>query len=475
MSESIETDLCVIGAGSAGLSAAAGSVQMGARVVLVEHGRMGGDCLNYGCVPSKSLLAAAHAARAQRTGEAFGIAAREPEVDFGRVMAHVRSVIKAIEPHDSEERFKGLGVRVIRATARFTGPATLQAGDATIRARRFLIATGSSPMVPPVPGLDETPYLTNETVFDLDTLPGHLVIVGGGPIGMEMAQAFRRLGSEVTVLEMERCLAGDDPALADIVIRQLQDEGVTLLEKTRAVSVGTGGDGVRVQVEQDGSKHTVSGTHLLVAAGRQPNLRDLGLEAAGVEHDRGGVNVDAGMRTSNRRIYAAGDVAGRGQFTHLAGYQAGIVVRRAMLRLPAKADYSALPWCTYTEPELAQAGLTEAAARERGLQVRTAETKLAENDRARTEGVNAGLVKLVTDRRGRVLGAGIAGPHAGELIQPWILAIQRKLKLKDMAGLILPYPTLGESGKRAAGEFYAPVIYGNTMKRIVRFLQKLPF
>lgn len=475
MSERIDADLCVIGAGSAGLSAAAGSAQMGGRVVLVEHGLMGGDCLNYGCVPSKSLLAAAHAAQAQRTGVAFGVAAHEPEVEFGRVMAHVRSVIESIEPHDSEERFAGLGVRVIRSTARFTGPRTLEAGGYTIHARRYLIATGSSPMVPPVPGLEDTPYLTNETVFDLDTLPEHLLIIGGGPIGMEMAQAFRRLGSQVTVLEMDRCLAADDPGLADIVIRQLQDEGVTLLEKTRAESVSPGGGGVRVKVDQDGTAHTVSGTHLLVAAGRQPNVAQLDLETAGVEYERQGVTVDAGMRTSNRRIYAAGDVAGRGQFTHLASYQAGIVVRRAMLRLPARADYSSLPWCTYTEPELAQAGLTEAVARERGLDVCTAEADLAENDRGRAEGLRSGRVKLVTDRRGRVLGAGIAGPHAGELIQPWILAIQRKLKLKDMAGLILPYPTLGESGKRAAGEFYTPVIYGNTMKRIVRFLQRLPF
>lgn len=475
MSERIDADLCVIGAGSAGLSAAAGSAQMGGRVVLVESGLMGGDCLNYGCVPSKSLLAAAHAARAQLTGEAFGVAAHEPQVDFGRVMAHVRSVIRSIEPHDSEERFTGLGVRVLRSRGRFTGERTLEAGDTEIRARRFLIATGSSPMVPPIPGLEDTPYHTNETIFGLETLPGHLVIIGGGPIGMEMAQAFRRLGSAVTVLEMDRCLAADDPALADIVIRQLLDEGVTLLEKTRAVSVSSGGDGVRVKVDQDGTTHTVSGSHLLVAAGRQPNVADLDLEAAGVEYDSRGVTVDTGMRTSNRRIYAAGDVAGRGQFTHLAGYQAGIVVRRAMLRLPAKADYSALPWCTYTEPELAQAGLTEAAARERGLDVRTSEATLADNDRGRAEGLQAGRVKLVTDRKGRVLGAGFTGPHAGELIQPWILAIQRRLKLKDMAGLILPYPTLGEAGKRAAGEFYAPIIYGDTMKRIVRFLQRLPF
>lgn len=474
MSDRIEADLCVIGAGSAGLSAAAGSAQMGGRVVLVESGLMGGDCLNYGCVPSKSLLAAAHAARAQRSGEAFGVTAREPDVDFSRVMAHVRSVIRAIEPHDSEERFTGLGVRVIRSRGRFTGERTLQAGGTEIRARRFLIATGSSPMVPPIPGLEHTPYLTNETVFGLETLPEHLLIIGGGPIGMELAQAFRRLGSAVTVLEMERCLAADDPGLADIVIRQLQDEGVTLLEKTRAVSVG-GGDGVRVKVDQNGTKNTVTGSHLLVAAGRRPNVADLDLEAAGVEYDRRGVTVDAGMRTSNRRIYAAGDVAGRGQFTHLAGYQAGIVVRRAMLRMPAKADYSALPWCTYTEPELAQAGLTEAAARRQDLEVRTSEADLAENDRGRAEGLRAGRVKLVVDRKARVIGAGIAGPHAGELIQPWILAIQRRLKLKHMAGLILPYPTLGESGKRAAGGFYAPIIYGDAMKRFVRTLQRLPF
>lgn len=475
MVEDIRADLCVIGAGSAGLTAAAGAAQMGARVVLVEHGLMGGDCLNYGCVPSKSLLAAARAAQAHRSGERFGVAAREPEVDFARVMAHVRSVIAGIEPHDSEDRFTGLGVRVLRGTARFEDGRTLTVDDGRIRARRFLVATGSSPLVPPIPGLDDTPYLTNETLFELETLPEHLLVIGGGPIGLEMAQAFRRLGSRVSVLEMARCLPADDPALAAIVVRRLEGEGVDFLQNAKADGVsGTAGE-VTVAYEREGERGSIKGTHLLVAAGRTPNIAALDPAAAGIEHTRRGVTVDATLRTSNRRVYAAGDVTGVAQFTHLAGYQAGVVLRRAMLRLPAKADYRALPWCTYTEPELAQAGLTEAAARERGMSVRSAEANLAENDRGRAEGLDEGRIKVVVDRRGRVLGAGIAGPHAGELIQPWILAIQRKLKLKDMAGLILPYPTLGESGKRAAGEFYAPIVYGDTMKRIVRFMQRLPF
>ena len=475
MADEIRADLCVIGAGSAGLTAAAGAAQMGARVVLVEQGLMGGDCLNYGCVPSKSLLAAAKAAHAHRSGERFGMAAREPEVDFARVMEHVRSVIRGIEPHDSEERFTGLGVRVLRATGRFTGPRTLRVEDADVRARRFLIATGSSPLVPPVPDLEDTPYLTNETLFDLDVLPDHLLVIGGGPIGLEMAQAFRRLGSQVTVLEMARCLPADDPDLAAIVVQTLRDEGVQILENAKAAEVSGGEGDITVACERDGQRQSIAGSHLLVAAGRAPNIEALDPDAAGIEHTKRGVTVDATLRTSNRRVYAAGDVTGIAQFTHLAGYQAGVVLRRAMLRLPAKADYRALPWCTYTEPELAQAGLTEGAAREKGLEVRTAGAELAENDRGRAEGLEAGRIKLVVDKGGRVLGAGIAGPHAGELIQPWVLAIQRKLKLKDMAGLILPYPTLGESGKRAAGEYYAPIVYGTAMQRIVRLMQRLPF
>lgn len=475
MSGTISTDLCVIGAGSAGLSAAAGAAQMGARVVLVEHGKMGGDCLNYGCVPSKSLLACAKQAQAHRSGAGLGVSPNEPEVDFRGVMSHVRGVIAAIEPHDSEQRFTGLGVRVIRESAQFLDERTLEAGGHRVRARRFLLATGSAPLVPPVEGIERVPYLTNESIFDLDELPGHLLIVGGGPIGMEMAQAFRRLGAQVTVLEMARCLPRDDPALADIVLRQLQAEGVTLLENTRAIAVRGGAGEIRVKVEQDGTTRQVAGTHLLVAVGRRANVEGIGLDAAGVEHDARGVTVDAGLLTTNRRVYAAGDVTGIAQFTHLAGYQAGIVVRRAVLRLPAKADYRALPWCTYTDPELAQVGLTEAAARKRGLDVRVQELDMADNDRARAEGIEAARIRLVVDRRARVLGAGICAPHAGELIAPWIMAVQRRLKLSDMAGLFLPYPTLSESGKRAAGEYYTPLLYGPRVRGIVRLLQRLPF
>lgn len=474
MGETIKTDLCVIGAGSAGLTAAAGAAQMGARVVLVEHGRMGGDCLNVGCVPSKSLLAAARLAQSRRTGTAMGISPKEPDVDFAAVMKHVRSVIRAIEPHDSAERFTGLGVRVIRETARFLDRRTLAAGDNRIRARRFLVATGSRPLVPPMDGLEAVPYLTNENVFELTGRPEHLLVMGGGPIGMELAQAFRRLGSRVTVLEMNRCLPADDPRLADIVIRRLQSEGVTILEKTRAVAVSGGAGRINVRVEQEGVKRAVEGSHLLVAVGRKPVVDGLGLDAAGVGTGKQGIIVDATLRTSNPRVLAAGDVAGAGQFTHLAGYQAGVALRRALLRLPAKADYRSLPWCTYTEPELAQTGLTEEQARENGHEIRVVEADIAENDRARADGIDAGLVRVVADRRGRVLGAGICAPHAGELIVPWILAVQRGLKLKDVAGLIMPYPTLSESGKRAGGEFYTPVIYGDWMRRIVRLMQRLP-
>ena len=328
MAAPIAADLCIIGAGSGGLTLAAGAAQMGARVVLVEKGRMGGDCLNYGCVPSKALIAAAAAAAAHRGSAKLGVAAHEPEVDYAAVMDHVRGAIAALAPHDSAERFEGLGVRVIRAEGRFTGPAELSAGGHRITARRFVIATGSSPAVPPVPGLEGVPFLTNETLWENRVLPGHLVVLGGGPIGIELAQAHRRLGSRVTVVEAARALGREDPEMAAVALGRLRAEGVEIREGTAAMAVGAAGQGVRLTLA---GGETLEGTHLLVATGRRPHLDGLGLEAAGVAFDRAGVRVDAGLRSlSNRRVYAIGDAAGGPQFTHVASYHAGLVLRRTM-------------------------------------------------------------------------------------------------------------------------------------------------
>lgn len=466
----LRPDLCVIGAGSAGLSVAAGAVQMGASVVLVEAGEMGGDCLNRGCVPSKALLAAAAAAQAHRTSASFGVAADEPAIDYAAVMEHVRRTIDAIAPHDSQERFERLGVNVLRARARFTGPTTVEARGTRIEARRFVIATGSAPAIPPIPGLAETAHLTNETLWGNRTLPEHLLVIGAGPIGLEMAQAHRRLGARVTVLEAARALARDDPETAGIALARLRAEGIEIREDARIARVRQ--DGGPVIVLQDGE--TVTGSHLLVATGRSPVLDGLGLDAAGIEHDARGITVDSGLRSvSNRRVYAIGDIAGGLQFTHVAGHQAGLVIRSALFRLPVRYDPDIMPRVTYTDPELAQAGLTEAEARARHGRVEITRFTLAENDRARAALQTHGLVKAVIGRRGRILGASIAGPHAGELIHPWALALSKRLKIGDMAGYVAPYPTLGEASKRAAGAYFAPRLFESAMvKRVVRLLSR---
>lgn len=467
----IDTDICVIGGGSAGLSVAAGASQMGARTVLVERARMGGDCLNYGCVPSKALLAAGRRARIANNSAGFGIDGHAM-VDFARVKAHVAGVIAAIAPNDSVERFEGLGVTVIQADARFTGPRELVAGDTVVRAKRFVIATGSRAAIPPVPGLEGLPYLTNETIFGLQEKPSHLLILGGGPIGLEMAQAHRNLGCEVTVIEMAAIAGKDDPELVELLRGGLAGEGIRLLERTRALGVAATDGGIRVMTEKDGIAGEVTGSHLLVATGRAPNVEGLGLEAAGVRYGKKGIEVDARLRTVNRRIFAIGDVAGPYQFTHMAGYHAGIVIRNALFRLPAKVDYSAVPWVTFTEPELAQVGMSEAAARERHGGIRILRSGFHENDRAQAERETAGYAKIVTLPNGRILGATILGPQAGELIALWALAVSRKMKIGAIASLILPYPTLGETGKRAAGSFYTPKLFSERTRKIVRFLLK---
>ncbi|EWY38471.1 dihydrolipoamide dehydrogenase [Skermanella stibiiresistens SB22] len=463
----IKTDICVIGAGSGGLSVAAGAVQMGASTVLIERGAMGGDCLNYGCVPSKSLLAAGRAADAVRHAGRFGVNGHEPEIDFARVHDHVHGVIAAIAPNDSVQRFEGLGVRVIQASARFTGPETVEAGGDTIRARRFVLATGSRAATPPVAGLADVPFLTNETIFERRSAPDHLIIIGGGPIGMEMAQAHRRLGARVTVLQKDSILPKDDPDLVAIVRDRITAEGVDLREGVEVARVERHGNGVAVILDGGGR---VEGSDLLVAAGRQANVDGLGLEAAGIEFSARGVKTDARLRTTNRRVFAVGDVAGGPQFTHIAGYHAGIVIRNALFRLPAKVDYSALPWVTYTEPELAHVGLTEAQARESHGEVRVLTWGFEENDRAQAERDTEGKVKVVTLPNGRILGASIVGAHAGELIQVWCLAISQKLKIGAIASMVAPYPTLGEASKRAAGGFYTPKLFSGRTRGLVRFL-----
>lgn len=467
--ETIKTDLLIIGAGSGGLSTAAGAVQMGADVVLLEAGEMGGDCLNHGCVPSKALLAAGKAAHAMQAGAAFGIAPVVPDVDYAAAKDHVAKVIGTIAPVDSQERFEGLGVRVIREFGRFVDAKTVEAGEYRIKARRVVIATGSGPFVPPIPGLDSVEYHTNETIFGLREKPSHLIVIGGGPIGLEMAQAHRRLGCEVTVLEGARALGKDDPEIAEIALKKLRAEGIEIVEGALVESISAEG-GVTVHDKQGRSW---TGSQLLMAVGRKAHLDGLNLEAAGIERTRTGVKVDAGLRTTNRKVYAVGDAAGGLQFTHKAGYDAGILIRNALFGLPAKGTDKHIPWATYTDPEIAQVGLTEAEAKKQmpmGLEV--VRWHFNENDRAIAEGKGEGLVKVMI-HKGKPVGASIVGPMAGELIQVWALAIANGLKIGTMSAMVAPYPTLGEVNKRAAGQYYIPRLFENDrVKKVVRFVQR---
>ena len=469
--DEIATDLCVIGAGSGGLSVAAGAVQMGAGVVLVEKGRMGGDCLNTGCVPSKALIKAARIAESVRRAGRFGVNGHEPAIDLAGLRRHVQGAIAEIAPHDSVERFQGLGCTVIKAEARFLDRDRLEAGGRIVRAKRFVLATGSRPAVPKIPGLAELPYLTNESVFDLASLPAHLLVIGGGPIGIELAQAFRHLGSRVTVIEAASILSKDDPELVEVVRKRLIADGIDLRERAKIAGATRAGNGTALTVSDETGEQRIEGSDLLVAAGRKPNLAQLALDKAGVASTEKGIEVDRRLRTSNPRIYAVGDAVGDRQFTHWAGYHAGVVIKNALFRLPAKVDLALCPWVTYASPELAQIGLSEAEARKiHGEDVRVLRASFAENDRARTEADKDGLVKAIVTTRGRILGCGIVGADAGELIQVWELAIRKRLKIGAVAEMVAPYPTRGEASKRAAGSFYTPVIFGERTRKIVRFL-----
>ena len=472
----LDSDICIIGGGSGGLSVAAGAVQMGAKVVLFEGRKMGGDCLNYGCVPSKALIAAAKMAHHDPRHEKMGVRA-EKSVNMAQVKAHIDDVIAGIAPHDSVERFTNLGVKVIEADAQFVSARVIEGGGYRVKAKFVVIATGSVPFVPPVPGLDKVPHYTNETIFTLEDVPEHLLVMGGGPIGIEMAQSFRRLGAQVTVLEAAKILNRDDPELVEILRRRLIDEGLNLREGMAASAVKKDGDGIAVTLSPLGDnaknkEEIIKGSHLLVAVGRRPQLAHLGLEKAGIKFTPGGIETDRRLRTSARRVFAIGDVAGRQQFTHIAGYHAGIVIRNMLFGLPARVDDSTVPWVTYTDPELAHVGMTMEMAEAAGLAPIRLTASLADNDRARAERRTEGMVVAIITKKGRILGASILAPHAGEMIGAWSIAISTKANIKTMAGFIAPYPTYGEASKRAAGAFFTPKLFSDRVRRVVRFLLK---
>lgn len=470
MTETLTPDICVIGAGSGGLSVAAAAAAFGVPVVLIEKGKMGGDCLNVGCVPSKSLIAAARRAHDARNAGIFGIGVGDVDVVYENVHRHIHDVIDAIASNDSAARFTGLGVRVLQTEARFVDACTVAAGDKwLVKARRFVLATGSSPAVPPIPGLDKTPYLTNETIFDLRQCPSHLIVIGAGPIGLELAQAFRRLGAQVTLLEAAKPLSKEDAECAQIVLDQLQREGVAL--RSGAKIARTSGERGAVQVMLEGGD-VIEGSHLLIATGRKAAVAALDLDKAGIKTGSGGILTDRGLRTTNKRVYAIGDVIGGMQFTHLANYHAGLVIRNALFRLPVTVNNDIVPRVTFTDPELAHVGLTEADARERYRAIRILRWPFHDNDRAQTERDTRGHIKVVTTRRGKIVGATIVGSQAGELLAAWSFAIQQGVNIRAMTAVVLPYPTRAEAGKRAAIEFYLSGLTSPLLRRIITWLRR---
>lgn len=467
MTQNIDADLCIIGAGSAGLSLAAGAAQLGRKVVLIEKGKMGGDCLNYGCVPSKALIAAGAAAQSARDAAKYGVTAT-PSVDYAAVMDHVAAVIAKIEPHDSQERFEGFGCTVLRDSAKFVGAREVVAGDKNVSAKHFVIATGSSPFVPPIEGLDSVAYLTNETVFANRTAPDHLIVLGGGPIGIELAQAHARLGVPVTLVEGMTILNREDPEAVDIIRERLTHDGVTLIENVMAQSASnTASGGIALSLNNG---NTIEGSHLLVAVGRRANTDDLGLEAAGVETNRAGIIVDDRLRTTNKRIFAAGDVTGGKQFTHVAGDHASTLVRNILFKSPAKRRDAEAPHVTYCDPELASIGLTEKEAQEKHPGATTVRWSFDENDRAQTEMRTDGFLKAFIAKNGKVIGATIVGKGAGDEISVWAYAIANNQKIRSFTNMIAPYPTRSEISKRAGGAYYTPTLFSPRTKSLVRLL-----
>lgn len=469
-----EYDLVVIGGGVGGLVTASVAGQLGLSVALVERAAtLGGDCLHYGCVPSKTLIRSAEIAHLARTANRYGVAAEAGAIDLERVMARVREVVAHIQTHDDPERFRDYGVDVRFGEARFVDPHTVTLGESVLRAHRFVIATGSSPAIPPIDGLEAVGYLTNETVFNQSQLPRRLAVLGGGPVGVELAQAFARLGSEVTLVEMgERLLTNDDAELAEELTEALRAEGIDVRTNTAVQAVAPDDGAKRLQCAAAEGEQMLHVDEILVATGRQPNVASVGLDDAGVDYDRRGIGVDARMRTSARHIFACGDCCGPFPLTHVAEYQAGIVIANAVFRWPKKADYRVIPWVTYTDPELAHVGLTEAAARERGMDVQVARFAFKDVDRALAEGHEHGQVKLVV-HRGRLAGASILGPHAGELIHEAVLAMQTRTKVATIAGMVHAYPTLGQIHRRAVNTLYSPKLFSRRTRTAVRWINRL--
>jgi len=466
-------DIGVIGGGAAGLTVTAGSAQLGAKTLLIEkEPALGGDCLHYGCVPSKTLIRTAQVYQRLKNLETFGLpSVAIPRVDFKPVAERIQRVIQRIQAHDSVERFCNLGARVVFGQAEFVDDHAVRLDGETLSAKTWVLAMGSSPAVPKLPGLDTTSYLTNRDLFSLEELPASMIVLGAGPIACEMAQAFARLGTEVQVIQRSgQILSKEDRDLADLLQARLEAEGVRFHLKAGVKEVR---DGERTKevlfTDKDGLEQVLRAEQLLVALGREANVSGLGLEKTGIEFTPRGIPVDARMRATQKHIYAAGDVTGVNQFTHAAGFEGGIVVSNAVFHVPRKADDTLMPWCTYTEPELASIGLNEKRAVDKGLETRVFTEPFSGNDRSLAENEELGQIKLLLDPKDKPVGVQILGPQAGELLSEWVAALNGKARLTTLAGAIHPYPTLAEINKRVVGKVLEPKIFSETMQKALKF------
>jgi pyruvate/2-oxoglutarate dehydrogenase complex dihydrolipoamide dehydrogenase (E3) component len=458
----------VLGGGSAGLTVTAGAAQLGAKTLLIEKEKaLGGDCLHYGCVPSKTLIRTATVYHLVKNSAKFGLPPVTVQpIDFRDVAKRIQYVIKTIEKHDSPERFCTLGAQVEFGYPEFTDEHSVRLNGKTYTAKSWVIATGSSPSVPPIEGLDKTPFITNKDIFSLENLPGSMIILGAGPISTEMAQAFSRLGTEVHVIQRSgQILSREDKDMTDAVMQVLSSEGVTFHLNTDIVRVRDLGTEREVIVRKGDKEISLRAERLLVALGREANLKSLGLGNAGVSFDRKGLMLDSRLRTNQKHIYGAGDVTGSYLFTHAAGYEGGIVVSNAIFHLPRKVDYTYLPWCTYTDPELASIGMNETAAKEAGMGYSVWTEEFRTNDRSLAEGEEVGKIKMILDKQEKPVGIQILGPHAGELVSEWVAALNGKVKLSTIASAVHPYPTLGEISKKVTGTFFGRKIFSDRVKK----------
>ncbi len=466
-------DIGIIGGGAGGLTVAAGAAQLGAKTILIEkETELGGDCLHFGCVPSKTLIKSAHVYHLMKNAEKFGLPKVDlPPVEFKNVSDRVRSVIQSIQHHDSVERFCGLGAQVEFGNPGFTDEHTIRLNGKTYTAKAWVIASGSSAIIPPIKGLDQTPFITNKEIFYLDQLPQSMIVLGAGPIGVEMAQAFSRFGTDVTVVDMApQILPYDDQELAETVMETLISEGVKFYVNHTIEAVSDLGNERNVTImHKDGSVVSLKAETLLVALGRIANVEGLGLETIGVEYDRRGIPVDNRMRTNHKHIYAVGDVNGGFQFTHAAGYEGGIVVSNAIFRLPRKADYTYMPWCTFTDPPLGNIGMNEKMAQKAGIDYKVWTEEFKDNDRSVAEGEKIGKIKMLLNEKEKPIGVQILGPHAGDLLAEWVAVLNGKVKLATLAAAVHPYPTIGEINKRVAGKFFSPKIFSEKVQKGLKF------